>query len=83
MGRADPTTHILKEYKESWTDKLMYKKMKLQKLIQRIRQVMDNANFEINQTNFFKKVKGATEPHAHSRNFLGDGAAQKLPEKFA
>ena len=33
MGRADPTIWMLKQYKESWTDKLRYKKIKLQKLI--------------------------------------------------
>ena len=26
MGVADPTTQMLKQYKESWNDKLKYKK---------------------------------------------------------
>ena len=29
MGEADPTTRISKQYKESWIDKLRYKKIKL------------------------------------------------------
>ena len=52
---------MLKKYKESWTDKLRYKKIKLQKLIETGRRIMDNANFERDQKNFFKKVEGATE----------------------
>ena len=52
---------MLKKYKESWTDKLRYKNIKLQKLIETGRRIMDNANFERDQNNFFKKVEGATE----------------------
>ena len=58
MGGVDPTTRMLKEYKESWTDKLRYKKIKLQKRIARGRGIMDNANFERDQKKFFKKVGG-------------------------
>ena len=43
---------------------------------------MDNANLEINQTNFFKKEKGVTEPKAQRKIFSGGGAELKLPEKF-
>ena len=46
MDGVDPTARMIKEYKESWIDKLIYKKIKLQKLIERGRQIMDNANFE-------------------------------------
>ena len=43
MGRVDPPTRMLKEYKESWIDKLRYKKVKIQALIERGRQIMHNA----------------------------------------
>ena len=61
MGGVDPKKRMLKKYKESWTDKLRYKNIKLQKLIETGRRIMDNANFERDQNNFFKKVEGATE----------------------
>ena len=35
IGGVDPTIRMLKKYKERWIDKLRYKKIKLQKLIQR------------------------------------------------
>ena len=37
------------------------KKIKLQKLIERNRRIMDNANFERDQKNFFKGVERGTE----------------------
>ena len=43
------------------TDKFRYKKIKLQKLIEKGRRIMDNVNFERDQKNFFKKVEGGTE----------------------
>ena len=46
IGEVDPMTKMLKEYKESWIDKLRYKKIKLQKLIGKEKRIMDNANFE-------------------------------------
>ena len=49
MVGVDPTTRILKEYKESWIDKLKYKKVKLQRFIERSRRLMDNASFERDQ----------------------------------
>ena len=61
MGGVDPTTRMLKEYKESWIEKVRYKKIKLQKLVERGRRIMDNANFERDQKNFFKKVEEGTE----------------------
>ena len=61
MDGVDPTTRIVKQYKESWIDKLRYKKTKLHKLTGRCRRIIDNANFERDQKNFFKKVKGGTE----------------------
>ena len=61
MGGIDPTTRMLKEYKESWIDKLTYKKVKLQRCIERGRRIMDNANFERDQENFFKKVQEGTK----------------------
>ena len=35
--------------------------MQLQKFIERGGQIMDNANFEKDQKNFFKKVEGGTK----------------------
>ena len=61
MGEVDPTRRISKEYKESWIDKLRYKKIKLQKLIEKGRGIMDNANFKRDQRNLFKKVEGGAE----------------------
>ena len=49
MVGVDPTTRILKEYKESWIDKLRYKKVKLQRFIERRRRIMGNPNFERDQ----------------------------------
>ena len=40
---------------QSWIDKFIHKKIKLQKLIERNRRIMDNANFERDQKNFLKK----------------------------
>ena len=60
MGGADPTMQMLKQYMESWIDKLRYKKIKLQKLIKRSRQIMDNANLKRDKKNFFKKVERGT-----------------------
>ena len=37
------------------------KKIKIQKLIERGRRILDNANSERDQKNFFKKVEGGTE----------------------
>ena len=61
MGGADPPTRMLKEYKESWIDKLRYKKVKLQRFIERGRQIMDNANYERDKKNFFKKIEGGAK----------------------
>ena len=51
----------LKLHKESWIDELRCKKIKLQKMVQRKQRIMDNANFERDQKNFFKKAEGGTE----------------------
>ena len=61
MGGVAPTTRMLKEYKESWIDKPRYKKIKLQKIFEIGRQIMDNANFERDQKYIFKKVEGGTK----------------------
>ena len=52
MGGIDPTKRMLKEYKQSWIDK----KIKLQKVIEKGRRIMNNASFERDQKNSFKKV---------------------------
>ena len=61
MGGVDPWTRIFKEYRESWIDKLRQKKIKHQTLNERGRRIMDNANFERDQKNFFKKVERGTK----------------------
>ena len=55
MGGVDPTKRTLKKYKESCIDKLRYKKIKLQKLTERDRQIMDIANFERDRENFLRR----------------------------
>ena len=61
MGRAYPTIiQMLKQYKGSWTDKLRYRKIKLQKLIEKSRQIIDNANSERGLKNLFKRVEIGT-----------------------
>ena len=61
MSRVDPTTRMLKVYKESWIDKLRYKKVKFQRFIEKGRRIMDNATFERDQKNLFMKVGGETK----------------------
>ena len=61
MNGAEPTTSTLRMYKEIWIDKLRYKTIKLQKMIERGKRVMDNANFERDQKSFFKKAEESTE----------------------
>lgn len=61
MDRAYPTIiQMLKQYKGSWTDKLRYRKIKLQKLIEKSRQIIDNANSERGLKNLFKTVEIGT-----------------------
>ena len=60
MEGADPMTRMLKQYKKSWIDKLRYKIIKLQKLIERSSRVMDNGNFERDLKKFFKKIERGT-----------------------
>ena len=61
MSGVDPMTRMLKKCKESWIDKIRYKKVEFQKLTERDRRITDNADFERDQKNFFKKVEGGTE----------------------
>ena len=61
MGGRDPTIRMLKQYKESWIDKLRYKNVKLQRFIEKGRRTMNNVNFERDQKNLFKKVEGGTK----------------------
>ena len=46
--------------KETWSDKLRYKGVKLQKMIETDKSIMDNAKFEKDQKYFFKKEEGDT-----------------------
>lgn len=50
---ADETMWMLKQYKESWFEKLMYKKIKLQKVIKISRRIKHNTNLERDLKNFF------------------------------
>ena len=61
MGGVDPMTRMLKKCKESWIDKIRYKKVEFQNLTERDRRITDNDDFERDQKNFFKKVEGGTE----------------------
>ena len=56
MDGVDPTTRMVREYKESWIDKLRCKKVKLQRFIETGRRIMDNAYFERDQEKILKKV---------------------------
>ena len=60
-GMESTTRTLKKLHKESWIDELRYKKIKLQKMIQRKQRIMDNANFDRDEKNFFKKAEGGTE----------------------
>ena len=53
---------------QSWIDKFIYKKIKLQKLIERNRRIMDNANFERDQKNFLKKKVERGTQHVGQRS---------------
>ena len=67
MDGVDPTKRMVREYRESWIDKLRCKKVKLQRFIETARRIMDNANFERDQKKFLKKVEGGTK---HVRQIL-------------
>ena len=56
-----PTTSTIRMYKEQWIDKLQYKRIKLQKMIERGKKIRDNATFERDQKSFFRKIESSHE----------------------
>ena len=60
MDRWKPTTSIIRMYKEQWIDKLRYKKIKLQKMIEKGKRIRDNATFERDQKSFSRKIESST-----------------------
>ena len=80
MGGADPTTRMLKQYKDSCIDKLRYKTIKLQKLIERSGQIMDNANFKRDQKNVFKTVERETEQVEQIPEIFGETYGKNMIE---
>lgn len=49
MAKSDTTSENIRIYKEKWLDQLRYKKVKLEKMIERGNRIKDNANFEKDQ----------------------------------
>ena len=61
MNLTEPTAPVLMKHKEGWIDKLRYKRVKLVKMIERGKRIMDNNIFERDQNNFFKRIEGSTK----------------------
>ena len=61
MNKTELTTSVLMKHKEVWIDKLRYKQVKLVKMIERGKRIMDNNIFERDQKNFFKRIEDSTE----------------------
>ena len=57
----NPTTKTLIKYKEIWIEQLRYKKVKLEEMIERGRQIMDNDIFEKDQRNFYRRIENNTK----------------------
>ena len=60
MDGCEPATSTIRMYKEQWIDKLRYKKIKLQKMIERGKRIRDNATFERDPKSFFRKIESST-----------------------
>ena len=60
MEESDTTSKNIRRYKEKWLDQLQYKKMKLEKMIERGNRIKNNANFEKDQKAFFKTLEAKT-----------------------
>ena len=67
MYDAGSTASIVIKNKQIWTDKPEYKRVELQKMIERSRKIICSANFERDQRNFFKRLKESSE---HKRKIL-------------
>ena len=50
---SDATSKNIRRYKENWVDQLRYKKVKLEKMIERGKRTKDNANFEKGKKRLF------------------------------
>ena len=61
MNETELTTSILTKHKEKWIDKLRYKRVKLVKMIERGKRIMDNNIFERDHKNFFKRIEDSAE----------------------
>ena len=46
MHGTKPATLVPRMYNETWIVKLRYKRVKLQKVIEKSKRIMDNASFE-------------------------------------
>ena len=60
MDGLEPTTSTIRTHKEQWIGKLRYEKIKLQKMTERGKRIMDNAIFERDQKSFFRKIESST-----------------------
>ena len=61
MHETELTTSVLTKHKEVWIDKMRYKRVKLVKMIERGKRIMDNNIFERDHKNFFKRIEDSTE----------------------
>ena len=61
MNETELTASVLTKHKEVWIDKLRYKRVKLVKMIERGKRIMDNNIFERDYKNFFKRIEDSTE----------------------
>ena len=53
----ETTSRSLKAAKEVWLDKLRYKKVKLEKCVEKRRRKLDNLMFQLDQKNFFRTLE--------------------------
>ena len=61
MHETELTASVLTKHKEVWIDKLRYKRVKLVKMIERGKRIMDNNIFEKDHKSFFKRIEDSTE----------------------
>ena len=57
MGGVTTTNAALASYKEIWIDQQQYKKIKFEKMMERGKRIKNNAMFEKDQRNFYKKIE--------------------------
>ena len=61
MNETELTTSFLLKHKEVWIYRLRYKRVKLVKMIERGKRIMDNNIFERDQKSFFKRIENSTK----------------------